>query len=102
MDFLVRPAATFEIGEAFAFYEMERAGLGVEFFSCLEVGFARLRRNPFLHPVYLGKVRKTYLRRFPFSIFYIAENDLISVVAVYHSSRDPYVLRERIKKEPLP
>lgn len=89
MEFLLRRRAYFEIQEAAAHYEIEREGLGAEFLRCIEAAFASIERNPLARPLYYGNARRAYLRRFPYSIYYIAAAEWVSVVAVFHGRRDP-------------
>ena len=99
MDLIVKRRASFEIQEAFAHYEVEHPGLGEEFFRCVEAALAEMVRAPLRNSFYYGKARRVYLRRFPFSVYYIAEDDFVSVVAVFHSRRDPQALFARLEEE---
>ena len=42
-----------------------------------------------------GDLRRAYLKRFKFWIYFIEERNEISIAAVFHCSRDPEELRER-------
>ena len=99
MELLFRRRAALEIQKAFAHYEIERPGLGLEFFSCVEAACAWIQREPLARPPYYRSARRQYLRRFPFSIYYIVDDDLISIVAVYHGKRDPSALLTRLEEE---
>lgn len=99
MELIIRRRAAFEIQEAFAHYEAERLGLGWEFFRCVEGACAQALRQPLASSRYYRTARRLYLRRFPFSIFYLEEPDFVSVVALFHSRRDPSAVWSRLEDE---
>jgi plasmid stabilization system protein ParE len=47
---------------------------------------------PLAHPVFLKEIRRTILRRFPYGVYYIVEDDRIVVLAVLHLKRDTLTL----------
>jgi toxin ParE1/3/4 len=42
-----------------------------------------------MYPAVHGDVRRALLRRFPYSVFFLVEDDLAIVLAVHHRRRDP-------------
>jgi plasmid stabilization system protein ParE len=46
-------------------------------------------RDPQQCAVVLEDIRRTRLRRFPYSVFYVALPDVTSIIAVMHDRRDP-------------
>jgi len=93
---VLRPAARAEFDEAFDWYEARRAGLGSEFAASVEQALDRISRNPLLHGMVYGEVRCTLVRRFPYGVYYLIEEERIVVLAVFHSSRDPKIWQSRI------
>ena len=47
-------------------------------------------------PKYLHGTRRFVLRRFPFSIIYLDDPDVVSIVAVAHSKRKPGYWKPRL------
>lgn len=84
-----QPEAIAELEDAHAWYEGRRPGLGFEFAGCVEAVIEAASRNPELYPFVHGDVRRGITRRFPYSVLYAVRDDVIVVVAVYHTSRDP-------------
>ena len=84
-----------EYDEAVAWYEGERAGLGLDFQSAVDSALALITERPALFRRVRGPVRRAVLKRFPYTIHFLDESDRIVVLAVYHSARDPRELPRR-------
>jgi hypothetical protein len=41
-------------------------------------------------------LRRARLKKFPYSLFFLIEDDTITVVACFHSSRDPRQWQSRV------
>jgi plasmid stabilization system protein ParE len=89
-------AARAELIEAQDWYEGEASGLGRRFRQAIEVLVDRMSENPRQFPVVFKNVRRALLRRFPYSLFFVVEDETILVVACFHASRDPSQWQERI------
>lgn len=59
------PEAEREVVDAFAWYERQRRGLGLEFLLAFEATLEQLRRMPEGHELVASRTRKALLRRFP-------------------------------------
>ena len=92
---IIRPEADADIEEAYRWYEKQRDGLGADFLLCVEDGLARIQRDPEMYPVVHKNVHRTLIRRFPYGIFYLIENNVIVVLSVFHGRRDPKRWRSR-------
>jgi plasmid stabilization system protein ParE len=84
-----RRSAARELEEAQSWYESQRPGLGAEFARSLEAVVHRIARQPEGAPLVWEDVRRTHLKRFPYSIFYIVETDRLVVLSCQHQRRDP-------------
>ena len=74
----------------------EGKGLGDEFRQSIENALDRISRAPELHAVILKGVRRSFVRRFPYAIFYLAEEARVVVIAVMHTRRNPLRWKKRI------
>ena len=83
------PDAKADAREAFAWYEERSTGLGFEFLRALRAALSPLSREPQQFPIVLDDIRRTRLRRFPYSVFYVAMAEATIVIAVMHDRRDP-------------
>lgn len=70
-----RASALEQVVKAKAWYDRQRSGLGAEFARSLESAVARVARNPFAAPIVHHEVRRTLVKRFPYSVFYTLEGD---------------------------
>ena len=89
MSLRFRPEARFDIIEAQAWYEERAPGLGHEFSRAVDAAIAGILRFPRACPKVHGPVRKALLRRFPYSLLFLVEDDDIVVLACFHHRKDP-------------
>ena len=80
-----------EIAEAFAWYDQNEIDQGSAFLVELERVERFVRLNPLLYPKVEGEVRRANLRRFPYSLFYVVDGDVIAVLSCFHQHRDPLI-----------
>lgn len=78
-----------EMGEAHDWYELQVHGLGGEFLAATELQLKRLEQAPLLYSEVMTDIRRALLPRFPYGIFYTVRNDLVHVLAVIHTARNP-------------
>jgi toxin ParE1/3/4 len=91
------PAARAELIEARDWYEHESPGLGRGFIAAVDVVVERTRANPRQFPVVHKTVRRALLRHFPYALmFVLEEDDSLTVIACFHSSRDPMRWQQRM------
>jgi plasmid stabilization system protein ParE len=82
-------AAREELIEAQDWYEGEATGLGRRFRQAINVVIDRMIDNLHQFPIVFKNVRRALLRRFPYTLFFVVEDDALIVIACFHASRDP-------------
>jgi plasmid stabilization system protein ParE len=82
-------AARGELIEAQDWYEGEATGLGRRFRQAIDALIDRMSDYPRQFPIVFKNVRRALLRRFPYSLFFVLEDDALIVIACFHASRDP-------------
>lgn len=87
-------SAQLELDEAADFYDLESLGLGAEFVDSVEAALHSLLEFPESCPVLLGETRKLVIERFPYSVMYWIDGDVIVVSAVAHQRRRPGYWRD--------
>jgi plasmid stabilization system protein ParE len=93
---IVRPEAEDDLKDAFSWYEDKRTGLGYDFLLQVDAGINFIVRNPEIYPIEYKSTRKHLIKRFPFKIIYLVEDEKIIVLAVIHGKRRPDLTRKRI------
>ncbi len=83
--------------QALEFYEERQPGLGQEFDAELLALFERIQQKPELFQKETDLVRKARMPRFKYRIYFRVEGDEIGVLAIWHPSRNPEALRQRLK-----
>lgn len=48
-----------------------------------------------MFPVVFKAVRRALLRRFPYALFFVIEDEVIFVIACFHGNRDPLQWQNR-------
>jgi plasmid stabilization system protein ParE len=83
--------------QALEWYEERQPGLGLDFDAELLALFERIKQNPELFQKETAVVRKARMPRFKYRIYFTVEGDEIGVLAIWHPSRNPEALRQRLK-----
>lgn len=91
----IQPEAADEANDAFNWHEDQRPGLGGEFYRELTRGLEFVVENPLLPRIAYRGLRKRKLDRFPYLIVYRVTDEELSVVSVFHVSRDPKIWKKR-------
>jgi plasmid stabilization system protein ParE len=92
-----RHQARSELDKAGDWYERDRTGLGLEFFTEIDRLLQRIANNPEQFPVLYRGTRKAVARRFPYCVYFRERNQCIVVVAIFHSARNPAIWKDRVK-----
>ena len=89
-------ASDADIEAAFEWYESEQPGLGFEFLDEVRAVYDRILDGPLKYQELRSGIRRALTRRFPYAIFFSLENDLIVVLAILDTARDPAEWQSRI------
>jgi plasmid stabilization system protein ParE len=90
-----RRAARAEFIEAAAWYESQRLGLGVEFIAEIERSVDAAAERPTTYAAIYKDVRRVVANRFPFSVYFRAEERRTVFLAVFHGRRNPVIWQGR-------
>ena len=91
----VRKEAELDINIAFEYYEKQREGLGHDFLLCIEECMSKVERNPIHYKVIYKELRRIAVRRFPYRILYLVQDNSVIVTAVFHVRKDPQAWESR-------
>ena len=92
----IHPLASRELEEATKFYEERVQGLGQRFLRTVTKAVEQILLFSGAAPLVGESVRKMDLGSFPYSIFYVSEDDTIFFVAISHQKREPLYWADRI------
>jgi plasmid stabilization system protein ParE len=92
---IIRAEAEAEIEDAYQWYEARQSGLGRDFLLRVDACLSLIQKNPYSYPVKYKQIRQALLQRFPYSILYLVAEDTISIIAVFHSKRNPVIWQGR-------
>ena len=84
--------------EAQDWYESEAPGSGRRFREAIDGLAERMSASPRQFPVVFKSVRRALLRRFPYALFFVAEEQSLFVIACFHASRDPLQWKKRLER----
>jgi plasmid stabilization system protein ParE len=90
------PAVELDIEAAFEWYEREEVGLGFQFLDELRATYVRILDHPFGYQDLRSGIRRALTRRFPYGVYFSIEEEVIVIVAVLHTARDPEEWQLRI------
>lgn len=90
------PAAITESVEAAAYYDRQYPELGTRFEEALRMGVAKILENPLRWPIRAFGVRHYRLKGFPYSIIYLVDQDLLTIISVMHHRRRPAYWADRL------
>jgi len=92
---IVTPEAEADLAEAYAWYQARRDGWGDRLILAVEATMNQIRRVPSGGRELQSGVRQLVTRQFPYAVIYRVDEDRISVLAVYHTSRNPQGWQDR-------
>jgi plasmid stabilization system protein ParE len=78
-----------ELEAAMSFYDAEHAGLGRDFAIEVRRLCERIAESPFAGAELRGAVRRRLVRRFPYAVLYVIDDEQVMVIAVAHQRRRP-------------
>ncbi len=92
---VVHPKAEADLRYTFEWYEEQEKGLGGEFLRCVDAAISHINRSPKMLFLIYKDIRRSLIRRFPYGIFYVLEENKIVVLAVLHVRQHPVRWQKR-------
>jgi mRNA-degrading endonuclease RelE of RelBE toxin-antitoxin system len=93
----LEPEARQDIRETIKWYEERLEGLGDKFYRRVVDSLDIIKKYPTSYAVKYKNTRTYQVKKFPFLIHYYIDNNVIVVVGVIHTSRDPQIGKQRSK-----
>lgn len=92
---IIKPLAELDATKAVNWYNNKKAGLGEEFLLVLDAVIHAIERNPKQYQIVYKNIRRVFIQRFPYGIFFVVEENVIYVLAIQHTSRNPKIWKNR-------
>jgi hypothetical protein len=89
-----------DLDEGFWFYEIQEAGLGDYFASCLSGDITGLRISAGIYRPLYRDYRRLLSRVFPYAIYYTYSENTAVIWAVVDCRRNPDWIREHLERLP--
>ncbi len=95
-QFQFHPEARVDFSDAIAWYRQRNASVATEFRIAVSDVVRDIAQTPQRWPGYIYGTRRFVLERFPFSVIYLDDPDIVRIVAVAHAKRKPGYWRQRV------
>jgi toxin ParE1/3/4 len=93
------PEARVEVHAAASWYRERSSEAASGFSDAVASGIQSIREHPEAWPAWRrSDVRRRVLRRYPYSIFYVLDREMIVIVAVAHHRRRPGYWLPRMRR----
>lgn len=96
MRLTYHPEAEAELAAAARFYERKVPGLGTRFRGEVDAAVPRILETPDRWRVLEHGIRRFLMRRFPYSILYRIEGEVVRILVVKHHRRHPDFWKGRL------
>jgi plasmid stabilization system protein ParE len=94
--FRFHPEAKEEFRSAIRWYRDQSTITSTSFRKNVSGAIRQIAEAPKRWPVYLHGTRRFVLQRFPFSVVYLDDPDLVTIIAVAHGKRKPGYWKRRV------
>lgn len=95
MQIKLHPKAEIDLDEAVGHYYSIDINLGRKFIFYLDRAFSKILKFPNLYKYETKTAQKLLIEKFPYIVIYEQYEDMIMILAIFHTSRDPIKLDDR-------
>lgn len=81
--------ASSEFLESVEWYESRAKGLGLRFTDEIDSTIERIKLNPDMYMKVAESIRRIQMNKFPYSVFYTTEDDILVILRIFHNKRKP-------------
>lgn len=93
---ILRPEAEADLAQQFDYYNSRKKGLGNDFLREVSKIFRQIEQTPLRNAPIYRNARRALVRRYPFKVFYMFENETVEVIGVIHFRRDQPTWQQRV------
>ena len=92
---IVRPLAELDLELAVKWYVLENEKLAEDFLFAFRDALITVGRLPHGFQKKYKSVRVFSMKRFPYSVYYFLDSDVLHVIAILHQKRNPKLWKKR-------
>ncbi len=96
MKIILHPLSEQDLDESIKHYEEIDKNLKEKFIKELDFTFNQIKLNPKLYPLVTTYSHKKVMQKFPYIVYYTIYDNTINILAIFHTSRNPYTLKKRL------
>jgi hypothetical protein len=90
------PEVEEDLFAGFSWYEDKARGLGEEFLRIFYASSNYLTRNALIYKKVYGDFCRLLLRRFPYAIYFLIDNNEVIILGLFHCARDPRTIKNKL------
>jgi len=95
MNIRLHPFAEEDLEKALKYYSEVDEALEIRFLKYLDLTFDKILHSPKLYPFENNFAQKILVEKFPYVVLYEIYEDIIMVLAIFHTKRNPQILIDR-------
>lgn len=88
-EVFLHPIAEKEFWDAVDGYDAQKDGLGKHFAKEVEKAVSSIANTPLRFPIAFQDKRRAAVNKFPYLIIFIARDDKVTVLGIFHTKRHP-------------
>ena len=94
---IINPFAEYDLEYYTEWYDLQKENLGSDFIAEVKSVVKRIQQNPLQYQKVRKTVRKASVKRFPFILVYHVGEEVINIFAVFHTSKNPLIWKNRMR-----
>ena len=84
-----------DFDKSYEYYVDENKKFADNFFKQVNSSLEKISESPEANPLVYKTVRKHVMKKFPFIIYYQVKELLVKIIAIFHTSRNPEIWKDR-------
>lgn len=94
-NLFISDEAEIDFDSSYLYYSDDSFTLADSFYKQIDESLETIRKYPLSFQKIHKNIRKFTVKHFPFIIYYQIEKNTIQIIAIFHTSRNPRIWKER-------
>ncbi|MBF0537579.1 MAG: type II toxin-antitoxin system RelE/ParE family toxin [Nitrospirae bacterium] len=91
------PEVEEDVFAGYKWYANKALGVGKEFLEIFYAHLSEISSNPLLYPKVYNGFRRCLLKKFPYAIYFMTEDNDIIVFGLFHCARNPDTIKTNLQ-----